>query len=498
MADSAALILEEPVDSRPNVLWICTDQQRSDTLGCYGNPFVSTPNIDSLAESGTVFENAFCQSPVCTPSRVSFLTGRYPRTTRVRTNGQRIPATERLITRALADADYTCGLSGKLHLAPLMSDHVPRAEERIDDGYSEFHWAPNGLAEHPTSEYRHWLTRRNVTLRRDPIAESPFTFTGLPTEDQHTTWCAERAIDFIVAQSQSPNPRPWMFSLNTNAPHPPFLPPPELLARYRSIIDDIPLPNFVAGELDDKPGFREVDQFVDARSEVLPFADMTSRDHRWVRASYWAFVDLIDQQVGRVLDALDKTGQRDNTIVIFSTDHGELLGDHGRYYKGAFFYDSALKVPLVLSWPRAWSAHRRSGALVELIDLAPTLADACGVSLPGAQGRSLVSLLRGDHAAARSHREDVFAEYSHRDFGETGRPVECVTLRTETAKIVCLAGVKPGDVPGELYDLTNDPAETRNLWQEDGYLHLKADMLQRLCFRQAEIQDPLPPRTAPY
>ena len=106
------------MSTRPNILWICTDQQRHDTLNCYGNPFVKSPNIDALAKSGLLFENAYCQVPVCTPSRASFLTGRYPRTTRCRQNGQAMPPDEVLVTRLLADAGYFCGLAGKLHISP--------------------------------------------------------------------------------------------------------------------------------------------------------------------------------------------------------------------------------------------------------------------------------------------------------------------------------------------------------------------------------------------
>ncbi|MCK4298614.1 MAG: sulfatase-like hydrolase/transferase [Planctomycetes bacterium] len=119
----------------PNILWICTDQQRFDTLGCYGNRFVHTPNVDRLAQTGVLFEHAYCQNPVSTPSRASFLTGRYPRTTRCRQNGQSIPQDEVLITRLLADAGYTCGLSGKLHLSACHPSVCPVTERRTDDGY---------------------------------------------------------------------------------------------------------------------------------------------------------------------------------------------------------------------------------------------------------------------------------------------------------------------------------------------------------------------------
>ena len=126
---------------RPNILWICTDQQRLDTLGVYGNPYVKTPNIDRLTQSGVLFENCFGQSPVCTTSRASFLTGRYPRTTSTRQNGQSIPPDEVLVTKLLAEAGYRCGLSGKLHLSACNPKVSLATERRIDDGYETFYWS---------------------------------------------------------------------------------------------------------------------------------------------------------------------------------------------------------------------------------------------------------------------------------------------------------------------------------------------------------------------
>src|SRR4029079_8558778 len=190
----------------PNILWICTDQQRRDTLGCYGNPFVRTPNLDALARSGIQFENAFCQNPVCTPSRASFLTGRYPRTTRARQNGQQIPSDEILVTRMLADHGYTCGLAGKLHLSPMHPKHPARSERRIDDGYSTFHFSHHPWPDpRKDNEYIDWLTSKGATFKTPPFRGSKYVESGMPPELHHTTWCADRAIDFIQKQSASNN-----------------------------------------------------------------------------------------------------------------------------------------------------------------------------------------------------------------------------------------------------------------------------------------------------
>ena len=156
---------------KPNVLWICSDQQRFDTLGCYGNPFVQTPNLDKLAAAGVLFENVYSQSPVCTPSRASFLTGRYPRTTRCRQNGQAIPPDEVLVTKLLRDAGYVCGLAGKLHLAPCNPSVCKDTEQRIDDGYAQFFWSHDPGDVWFAHDYTQWL--RNKGLRREskPFAE---------------------------------------------------------------------------------------------------------------------------------------------------------------------------------------------------------------------------------------------------------------------------------------------------------------------------------------
>ena len=218
----------------PNILWICTDQQRFDTLGCYGNPFVTTPNLDRLAQRGVLFEHAYCQSPVCTPSRASFLTGRYPRTTRCRQNGQSIPADEVLVTKMLADAGYTGGLAGKLHIAACHPAASPVRERRIPDGYAEFNWShtplpsavkatvpftsepstssyQDGYAEFnwshdtgqvwPTNDYMRWLLERRTRYTRTPFQGSKHVQTSVPAHLHQTTWCAEKAINFIQANA---------------------------------------------------------------------------------------------------------------------------------------------------------------------------------------------------------------------------------------------------------------------------------------------------------
>jgi arylsulfatase len=478
--------------SRPNILWICTDQQRWDTLGCYGNDRVATPRIDGLAASSTLFEGAYCQSPICTPSRGSFLTGRYPRTCRSRQNGADIPADEVLVTRLFHDAGYACGLSGKLHLSTCNPTVCHGSERRIDDGYDVFHWSHDPEDLWIANEYHQWVRGKGREVKRPASAHSQWVRDGAPEEDHHTTFCAEKAVEFM--RSAGRLGKPWLFSVNIFDPHHAFDPPAQYLERYLRRLDDIPLPPYTPGELDDKPVYQRIDhQGAYGHKAGLPWDGMSARDHRVVRAAYWAMCDLIDVQVGRMLDELDRTGQRENTIVVFMSDHGEMLGDHGIYLKGPYFYEPAVRVPLVISWPGR-IAPRRSPALVELADIAQTLLDAAGLPHhPGMQGRSLWPLLSGSAPADR-HRDDVYSEYYNAMPWHRDPTAQMTMVRTDRHKIV----VDHGNSTGELYDLEADPAETRNLWSSPRHRDLKGEMLLRLANRMAFTVDPLPVRQADW
>ncbi|MBT3288719.1 MAG: sulfatase-like hydrolase/transferase [Victivallales bacterium] len=485
--------------TRPNILWICTDQQRFDTLGCYGNPFVHTPHLDRLAREGTRFEYAFSQSPVCTPSRAAFLTGRYPRTCRGRQNGADIPGSEVLVTKLLADAGYVCGLAGKLHLRACNPSHLGEngVESRIDDGYTDFHWSHHSGVMRPSrNEYWDWLAEHGLQFHNEPCAESKCITYAMTGETSQTAWCAEKVADFV--RERSMDGKPWLFSVNLFDPHHSFDAPREYMERYLDRLDEIPLPVHWKGELDNKPLW----QTNDARNggygldRKFAWRNLSDMDHRLIRASYWAMCDMIDDYVGRMLAALDETGQRENTIVVFTSDHGELIGDHGIYLKGPFFYDCSVRVPLIVHWPGRVAAQE-SPALVELLDLPQTLLDAAGLPHhPGMQGRSLWPLLTGE-APSDEHRDSVYCEYYNACNGHNGsfeQPAMATMLRTRQHKLT----VAHGQDQGELYDLAADPQELRNLWDDPAAVATKAELLVQLSDRMAFACDPLPNRQAPW
>lgn len=484
--------------SNKNILWITTDQQRFDTLGCYGNNWVDTEHIDDLANRGVLFEHTFSQSPVCTPSRASVLTGRYPRTTKCRQNGQNIPETETLITEHLTRAGYHCGLSGKFHLSACNPDGIDNStflEPRLEDEYHKFSWSHDTQYPAPANAYQQWLSERAKSYEFTPALDSEYVQEYAPTEDHQSTWCADRAIDFIRLQAD--DDQPWLFCLNIFDPHHPFDPPDEYLHAYLNRLEDIPLPNFEAGELNTKPVYQKQDHTgAYNNSSLYPFNKMETEDHRLIKAAYWAMIDLIDDQVGRVLEALEETGQRENTLVVFTSDHGEMLGDHGIYLKGPYFYEPAIRVPLILTGPEIAPSGSRIEDLVELQDLAPTLLEAAGIGVPNRmQARSFWELATSGSKESSQHRQSVYSEYYNAmPWHENDSPPMLTMLRTHRYKLIR----SHNSDQGELYDLEKDPTETENKWANDEYKDIKIELLTQLSDRMARTVDPEPERVGPW
>jgi arylsulfatase len=480
------------MDRPPNILWICTDQQRFDTIRALGHPGADTPSLDRLAARGAAFTHAYAQSPICTPSRGSFLTGCYPSTIRCNRNGQsHFPEGPILVTRRFADAGYDCGLIGKLHLASAAGG----VEPRTDDGYRYWQYSHAPRDDWKTGhDYADWVRAQGYSLRE--LARSP---DGVPAELHQTAWCVTKTIDFIGEKREGP----WLASVNIYDPHPPFNPP----KAYRALFDPAAMP---------PPLFRESDLVeqellaeVDFQSEVRPpealdlrdplsandgsaiLAAQAGQDARVLRAAYFAMIRLIDDQIGRILDHLEETGQAEDTLIVFMSDHGEALGDHGLIQKGARFFDGLVRVPLLLSWPRRVKQGLRSDALVELIDVAPTLLEAAGLKTPAEmQGRSLMPILTG-RASADRHRDFVRSEF----LDALAKPdaTRATMYRDARHKLV----VYHGHARGELYDLQADPGEFDNLWEDPAHAGVKTELLKRSFDAAMQALDLGPERLGP-
>lgn len=443
---------------KPNILWICTDQQRYDTISCLGNRHIRTPNIDRLAASGLAFTHAHCQSPICTPSRASFLTGMYPSSVHGCMNGNDYWADAApLVTKLLADAGYDCGLAGKLHLAGAYG----RIEPRGDDGYRVFKWSHDPRDQWPEGHaYKDWLAERGHDLgemMQDPAS--------IPPELHQTSWAATEAIAFMNEERDGP----WLMSVNVFDPHSPFDPPQPYLDRYRA--EDMPGPLFRESDLANQKRLEGVDFQNAGRTP----AEMEAHDKQ---ARYYAMIELIDHNVGRMLEALEASGQRENTFVIFTSDHGEMLGDHGLILKGCRFYEGLVRVPLIVSGPGVKAVGARSAALVELTDIAPTLLELAGVDAPTRmQGRSLTKLFADPDAA---HRDAVRCEYYHalnpNPAGRAAITGSYGTMYRDRRHKLC---VYHGHPYGELYDLEADPEEFENLWDSPDHADVRFDLMKR-------------------
>ncbi len=474
--------------TRPNILWYCRDQQRFDMIGALGNPHVHTPNLDRLVAEGVAFTHASCQSPICTPSRASFLTGRYPSAIGVNTNGNpSFPADETLVTRRLGDAGYDCGLVGKLHLAGAYNGREPR----VDDGYGFFQYSHAPRDDWTRGhDYADWIRARgedpaqclNQPSRPFGVDIPTAERDNVPPELHQTTWCSEQAIAFIDRDHDGP----WLLSVNPYDPHPPYNPPWEYFRRF----DPATLPG---------PHFRDSDLAHQAKLAGIDFQtapvrpdDLDGNGGHTIQALYYAMIEQIDDQFGRILDSLDRTGQRENTVIIFMSDHGEALGDHGLVYKGCRFFDGLTRVPMIWSWPGHFASRLISDALVGLLGVAPTLMDLARMPVPSRmQGWSLLPILTGE-ASPDHHREFVRCEY--RDAVDLPHHSFATMYRNRRWKLITYHGL----AAGELYDLENDPDEFDSLWDDPTCRDIKTRLLIESFDATVKAMDYGTRRVMPY
>lgn len=482
--------------SRPNLLVICTDQQRYDTLGCYGNAVVRTPNLDRLAGEGTLFEQCYVQSPVCAPSRATFFTGLYPRNHGLWANGVALPPGRTFFTKMLAESGYDCGLAGKLHLAACEGG---RTEPRPDDGFRVFEWAHDPQPGSAENAYHRWLADRFPDLHRRLMSEGAQRFRrgrdrfkSLPQESHYSHWVAERTIDFLRRGRRSDQPFFWM--ANFFDPHHAFGAPEAYLARY----GDLQLPDPVTrpGELDSKPAAQRAASEKSYAGYAPGFLEYNADELRGIRAAYYAMVDLIDDEVGRILACLDELGLREDTLVVFTSDHGEMLGDHQLLLKGPMMYEGAVRVPLLMRWPGRLPAGTRRPELVQWIDLPTTMLVAAGIQVPGQfQGADLLCPGAGEVSA----RERGWAVCEYRDSGHPYEPpVHTTMLRQGRHKLVVWHGRPATGRPreGELYDLEADPCELENLWDAAGHRDVREELVETLMDVLVATEDRSRPRDA--
>lgn len=490
--------------TRPNILLITSDQQHWSALGSV-NPAIRTPALDRLAARGTRFDRAYCPNPLCSPSRSSIITGLYPSTHGCWTIGVKLAEDVPTVGQHLGSAGYDTSLIGKAHFQPLASTQEQTSLEcqpllRDLDFWRGFHGPWYGFdhvevarmhadEHHAGQHYGIWLEEQGCANWRDyfmqfppdPAAPVREHFWDLPEELHYSTWTADRTIASIERSVQADNP---FFTWSSfHDPHPPYLVPEPWASMYDPA-DMLP-GTMVPGELEAMPAHFGLTQ--EAKPDYsswreTPYGNHGFRTHlvddaqlRRDMAVYYGMISFMDQQIGRILDALDRLDIADSTIVVFTTDHGHFLGHHGLFHKGAFHYEDLIRLPYIVASPPAIERGTTSGAIQSLVDLAPTFLEAAGVPVPGLmQGVSQLDVWNG---RADSARDWALVENRHQPTALNLR-----TLVTAEGKIT----VYRGSDDGELFDLVNDPEERRNLWADPASNEMKSAMLLRLA--QAEIE----------
>jgi arylsulfatase A-like enzyme len=477
------------------------DQHRHDCLGAAGNSLIRTPALDRLAADGAMFTHAFVQAPVCVPSRASFFTGRYPHSHKNRVNYTPIAATERLMPALFQQAGYRTALIGKTHI---YYDYPPTAEAARRTGFEivDLH---DGVG--PTDKYSAYVAWRNANDPKASVTnyrayakniepgQNPFrSVISDPFTD--TTWTGMRTRDHLNALAKSDQPF-FIFS-SFWKPHSPY----EVPEPYDRMYDEvqIPLPRHTTlAEIERLP--KPLQKLI-LRSK--PEYETSAEELEWIYRSYYAAVSHVDREVGRIVGELEKLGIADNTIVVYSSDHGDQLLEHGLHGKNTFF-ESSVRVPFIVRYPKHFKPGRYD-ELIETIDLLPTLFEACEIPLPpGVQGRSFVPLV-GTGDRAYEPRDAVFAENIIPEVitggkmqmsYEPGRGV--AGIRHPDAKMVRTDRWKfnyYADGEHELYDLKNDPDELINLAANPNHTAVIAEMKDRLLrwLITADETDQIAPR----
>ena len=432
--------------SRPNILFIMSDQHSRSHLGCYGDGLVRTPNLDRLASEGMTFTNAYTPAPLCVPARMAFMTGRRPSANQVWTNNHILSSAVPTWAQALGAAGYETALIGRMHFVG--------ADQR------------HGFALRPLGEYG--ATYPGAPKEGGPILKS------IPDTLGQTRVCVEtagygrttnqdfddhvaRATCAYLEEKASKNEQPFAGVAGFVLPHCPFFAPRDLFDYYYERVD---VPQ------SDTQEPRAIANYKKRRGIHQP---LPAERIRVARAAYLGLCEYFDRKIGQILDTLDETGLRDNTLVIYCSDHGEMAGEHGCWWKSTY-YEGSVSVPLIARLPGAVPAGARNSVLCNLLDLAPTAVEAAAsTALPAADGHSLWTELHGE---SDSDRPDcTFSELGN----SHGDPPSRMMRLGQWKLYKC-----HDDTPPVLYDLVKDPGELHDLGADPTHAAVRRSLLDRL------------------
>lgn len=520
---------------QPNFLLFITDQHRADHLGCYGNTVVSTPHIDSLANEGRVFDNFHVATPICQPNRASLMTSRMPSAHGVQMNGRELSFGETTFVEMLRDAGYRTALVGKSHLQNITAVAPPwpgpqerrrpyDARRRFPGVYGQEVWKrwdddPSfeltlpyygfeqvritiGHADEQHGHWRRWLRAQTPEAERligpdNAIPTPGFKLTQsrqawrtrLPEELYPSAFIAQEANALLAEYACGE--RPFFLQCSFPDPHHPFTPPGRYWDMYRP--SDMALPPSWDATLHDAPppvaALRAAAAAGQARKSGHSAFACDAQEAREAMALNYGNVSCIDDAIGQVLAQLRKLALDDNTVVIFTSDHGELLGDHGLLLKGGLHYRALTRVPFVWRDTAGQRQALRSPELAQTTDVGVTVLDRAGLPpANGMHGRSLLDIARDASPPGRREHLVIEEEGQRRDFGLAQR-VRMRSLLTAQHRLT----IYDGQGWGECYDLAADPDELRNLWLLPEARGLRAELGLQLARAMLETAD-----TSPY
>lgn len=519
---------------RPNFILFMTDQHHADYLGCYGHPVLKTPHIDALAERGTRFENFQVASPVCMPNRASLMTGRMPSVHGVRHNGIPLSSNQVTFVELLRAAGYETALVGKSHLQNFVSTppvlekknvnperDEPPAElaqavrDQLDGpeyGYEQpDFWSQEqpqiklpfygfnrvdlvtGHGDGVGGDYVRWLAERepdaaNLIGPKNQLAHDyqcpQAVRTALPAELYPSSYIAERAKAFL---SEHDDNSPFFLMVSFPDPHHPFNPPGEYWDRYRP--EDMPVPE--AYQRDDWTPPPHVQAVFNSRTDGSALLNgmnslgVSEREAREARALTCGMIALVDDAVGQVMAALEEAGLAEDTVTLFTADHGDHLGEHKLLLKGAEQYRDITRVPFIWSDPSV--SARTSNALGSTLDISASILDRAGLEpYLGIQGQSLLPVINGKYGFKRNA---VFIQFDHqRSHPGLGGPPRVHSLVTEQWRLSVFHDASWG----ELYDLTNDPGEFENLWDAPAFANIRSELMEQLLREEIACVDRVP------
>jgi len=472
---------------RPNILLVLTDQQRMDSLGAYGASLSDTPHVDALAERGVVFRQAYTPCTVCSPARASLFTGRYPHEHGVTRNGAHLDLSLPTIAQPLMDAGYRLGYTGKWHVDDVYGPTHFGFEANDWLGYSH----PAGgvymrsfarSCKYPVNHYLEYLKERGIA---QPELEDAVYYPAMdsfeiyarqtgPVEASFEHYVAEEAIGLAerFAQRAEEDERPFFIWANFWGPHDPYILPEPFYSRFNG--EDVQLSDSMQEEWHHKPWVQRM-----MSSNYWGVEDMDESIWREAVAKYAGYCALLDWETGRMINRLDELGVLDNTIVVYTSDHGSMVGHHKLTDKGPYPYDDIQRIPLIVAGPGV-SGGQECNDFAYLHDLAPTfLQIAAAEPIHCTAAQSLIPALVGD--AMPQERSDVYMTRHHHPYAYEQR-----WLRTRRFKYAFNAF----DVD-ELYDLENDPEEMVNRIDDPSFRAVRDQLVQTMWERIVDTRDPI-------